>query len=228
MEHHEAILRATVERYLLDELPPPERDEFEEHFFGCQECAAELRTTAAFLDEAKRQFKRGRIARATPNDGRKLRFAFLFRPAFVAPAFALLLLFIAFQNVVLYPRLAGKIARLEEPEVLASVSLIGGNSRGGTIPSVTVTGSQPILLSVDIPTAEPYSRYSCALLDPSGAVVWRVPVSAEQAKDTVSIRSPAGHWGHGNYTLLVQGYTNSMRGAPAEVARYRFTMNNTR
>jgi anti-sigma factor RsiW len=227
MDHHEATRRRAVEKYLLDELPPPERAEFEEHFFACEECAADLMTTAAFLDGAKREFKRGLNASPTPKVGKKPRFAFLWRPAFVSPAFALLLLVITYQNVVVYPRFAGKIARLENPQILSSVSLIGGNSRGGAVSSATVTRTQPILLSVDIPTAAQFSSYSCALVAPSGATVWRVPVSAEQAKDTVSIGVPPGNWGRGEYTLIVQGYTNPLRGEPTDIARYHFMLNSS-
>jgi hypothetical protein len=225
MDHQEAMRRAAVEKYLLGELPPSERDEFEEHFFDCQECAADLKTTAAFLDGAKREFKRGPVARTAPTAGKQPWWTFLWRPAFAGPAFAALLLVIAYQNLAMHPRFAGATAQLNNPEILTPVSLVGGLSRGGATPSVTVTQSQPLLLSVDIPAAEQYSRYSCVLIDPSGAALWRVPVSAEQAKDTVSIRIPAGQWGRGNYTLLVQGYTNPLRGEPADVARYRFTVN---
>jgi len=61
MDHQEAIRLAVVERYLLDKLPPPRRDEFEEHFFECQLCAKDLRVTAEFLDLARKELKRGTI-----------------------------------------------------------------------------------------------------------------------------------------------------------------------
>jgi anti-sigma factor RsiW len=227
MDHHEAMRRAAVEKYLLDEMTDPERNEFEEHFFGCQECAADLSATAAMLDGAKREFKRGLVARPRPTVGKKTRFAFLWRPAFVSPALALLLLIIVYQNAVVYPRFAGEIAQNRNPEILSSVSLIGGNSRGAAIPSVTVAKAQPILLSVDIPMAERFSSYSCVLVAPSGAIVWRVPVSAEQAKDTVSIRVPAGTWERGDYALIVQGHTNLERAEPVALARYRFTLHSS-
>jgi anti-sigma factor RsiW len=227
MDHQEAMRRAAVEKYLLGELPPPERDEFEEHFFECQECAGDLKTTAAFLDGAKREFKRGPAAQTAPEAGKQPWWTLLWRPAFAGPAFAALLLIVAYQNLVTYPRFAGATAQLKKPEILTSVSLVGGLSRGGAMPSVAVAPAQSILLSVDIPAAEQYARYSCVLLAPSGAALWRVPVSAEQAKDTVSIRIPAGHWERGNYTLLVQGYANPIRDEPADVARYRFTLNSS-
>jgi hypothetical protein len=222
MDHHEALRREAVEKYLLDELPPQERDEFEEHFFDCPQCAADLKKTAAFLDEAKREFQRAPAIKPAPRLRKPLRFEFLWRPAFFAPAFALLLAVIVYQNVRVFPGVAGEGARLDRPEVLSAVSLIGANSRGGVNPTVTVRKDQPILLTLDIPAAEPYASYTCILIAPSGATVWRVPVSASQAKDTVSIRIPGADLKPGDYTLRVQA--NPVRGEPADIARYRFTL----
>lgn len=55
MEHSEALKEMTAERYLLDELTPEVREEFEQHMFDCQECAFDIRAGAAFVDEAKTQ-----------------------------------------------------------------------------------------------------------------------------------------------------------------------------
>ncbi len=226
MEHDEAMRRSAVEKYLLGELPPPERDEFEEHFFDCQECAADLKTTAKFLDQAKIELQRGIVAKPKKPVPKKSPFSFLWTPAFASPAFAMLLLIIAYQNVAVFPRLAGEV-QPKNPEILAAVSLIGGNSRGGSISSVMVTRAQPILLSVDIPATQQFSGYSCVLVAPSGAIVARVPVSAEQAKDTVSIRIPGENWGSGKYEVIVQGYPSPVRAVTADLARYQFTLHNS-
>jgi putative zinc finger protein len=222
MDHHEALRCEAVEKYLLGELALQERDEFEEHFFDCPQCAAELKTTAAFLDEVKREFRQLPAVKPAPRARKPSRFEFLWRPAFFAPAFALLLSVIVYQNVRVFPRVAGEGTRLDRPEVLSAVSLIGANSRGGVNPSVTVGKDQPILLTLDIPAAEQYTSYICTLIAPSGAAVWRVPVSASQAKDTVSIRIPGADLKPGDYTLRVQA--NPVRGEPADIARYRFTL----
>jgi Putative zinc-finger len=224
MDHHEALRREAVEKYLLDELAPLERDEFEEHFFDCPECAADLKATAAFLDEAKRELRGAPSVKPAARARKPLRFGFLWRPAVLAPAFALLLSVIVYQNVRMVPP-AGESARPDRPEVLAAVSLIGANSRGGVNPSIAIGKNQPILLTLDIPAAERYTSYACTLIAPSGATVWRVPVSAGQARDTVSIRMPAADWKRGDYTLLVQAYTNPTGGEPADIARYRFALN---
>ena len=57
MDHHQATQLTAVEKYLLDELTPEVRDEFEEHFFDCQDCATDLRATASFMDAAKTEFR---------------------------------------------------------------------------------------------------------------------------------------------------------------------------
>ena len=222
MDHQEALRRSAVEKYLLNEMPQPERDEFEEHFFGCQECAADLRTTAAFLDGAKKELRRSPQPKPAPRVLKKPRFEFLWRPAFAAPAFAFLLMVMAYQNVVVLPRYTGETAK--NPEILTSLSLIGGNSRGGVVPSARVAKGQPLLISLDIPTAERFSSYACVLVAPSGAVVWRLPVSPTQAKDTVAIRVPSGLLGQGDYRLVVEGHANA-GGKPVDLANYRFTLN---
>jgi len=223
MDHQEALRDRAVEKYLLKEMPPPEREAFEAHFFDCQECAADVRATAAFLDAVKKQlphWRGGRPARVPKRPW----FDFVWRPAFAAPAFALLLFAVAYQNVVVLPRVAGETAQFKNPEILTPLSLIGGNSRGGPMPSATLAKGQALLISLDIPAAERFSSYACVLLAPSGAVVWRLPVSPSQAKDTVAIRVPSGVLEQGEYRLVVQGQANAGR-EPVDLASYRFTLN---
>lgn len=221
MDHHEAVQSHAVEKYVLDELSPAQRDEFEQHFFECQECAADLQSTAAFLKTAKKEFRRGPGTPTTSKVARKPWFAFLWRPAVAMPAFALLLLVVAYQNAVVYPRLGARLAKLNHPEVLAMVSLIAANSRGGPLTSVKLTPDQPLLVSVDIPAAAQYTSYTCELVSPGGDPVWRVPVSAEEANDTVSLRIPGGQWRDGDYILTVLGHAGRER---AELAHYRFML----
>ena len=226
MNHDKAARLSLVEKYLLEELPPDLRDEFEEHYFDCRECAADLRATAAFLGTAKDELKKFPRDKA-PDRVKKPWFAWLWTPAFAVPALAACLLVIAYQSFVAYPHYKSQIAQLQAPEILPTVSLVGGNSRGGGAgPSVAAGNSRPFLMLVDIPAQERFSSYTCLLYSPSGSLVWRVQVSAEAAKDTVSIRVPAGERAAGSYTLVVQGNTGP---APSDngvdLARYRFTLN---
>lgn len=53
MEHKTAIKTLAAERYLLGEMAEEERNEFEEHYFSCTECAEEVRHAAALAENLK-------------------------------------------------------------------------------------------------------------------------------------------------------------------------------
>jgi hypothetical protein len=224
MDHQEAVRRGAIEKYLLDEISQPEREEFEMHFFDCQECAEEMRTTAAFLAGAKVELRRSHLAQPVRAAAKKPWLEILRTPAVAAPAFALLLLIVAYQTIIMLPRFVGARAQLKDPEILTSLSLSGSNRRDGDAPIAAVPKGQPLMLTLDIPTAERFASYACVLIAPSGAVVWRLPVSAAQAKDTVAIGVPSDSLSPGSYRLLVQGRANA--GAdPVDLVNYRFTLN---
>jgi hypothetical protein len=221
MDHHQATQLTAVEKYLLDELTPELRDDFEEHFFDCQECATDLRATAGFIDAAKKEFKVNPAKKPGPIAKSKSRLLSSWPTALVWSALAASLLVIAYQNVVVYPRFKSEISELKAPEILPAVSLVGGNSRGGQIPAAAVELDQPFLLMVDIPAEDRFSSYTCLLYSPSGALSWRVDISPQMAKDTVSIRVPSAGRGAGEYTLTVQG---NMAGSAVNLAHYRFNL----
>ncbi len=53
MTHQEAVASLAAERYLLDEMAEPDREQFEEHYFQCEECADDLRAAAAMVRGAR-------------------------------------------------------------------------------------------------------------------------------------------------------------------------------
>ncbi|MBB5340095.1 anti-sigma factor family protein [Tunturiibacter gelidoferens] len=226
MDHFEATQSKAVEKYLLGEMSPLERDEFEAHFFDCPECAADLRATAAFLDTAKHELKsfpRSKPASEAPKRSRSM---LQWKPVFAWTALAASLLVTAYQNIVVYPHLTNEIAQLKAPEILPSLSLVNGNSRGDGAAAITVSKAKPFLLLVDVPTQDRFMSYTCSLYSPSGSLAWHVQVSAQEAKDTVSIRVPGVEKVAGSYTLVVRGDTDRASVGPAvELAHYRFTLN---
>jgi len=56
MDHQLALSTQAVERYTLGELTSPQREEFEEHFFDCPECAAALREFESFAINTRAVF----------------------------------------------------------------------------------------------------------------------------------------------------------------------------
>jgi hypothetical protein len=221
MDHNQSTNLMAVEKYLLEELTPQQRDEFEEHFFDCQECAADLRETATFMATARQEFKANPFPK--PGKGAKGKsFSTSFWPtAVVWSALAASLLLVAFQNLVVFPRFKTEIAELKAPEILPVISLVGGNSRGDQTPVATAAATHPFLLSLDIPTQDRFSSYTCLLYSPSGTLAWRVDVSAKEARDTVSIRVPSTDQLPGKYILAVQG---NLAGTSVDLARYKFAL----
>ena len=75
MTHTEAVNSLASERYLLDEMTDPEREDFEAHYFECDECAQDVKMGALMQDGARAGFAAGpqvaRIAAFTPVQKRK-------------------------------------------------------------------------------------------------------------------------------------------------------------
>lgn len=222
MDHNQSATLMAVEKYLLDELTPEVREEFEQHYFDCQECAIDLRATAAFMEAAKQEFRAHPVAKLGGAVQNKSLLAPFWPTALVWSALAASLLLVAYQNLVVFPHAKTEVAALNAPEILPVVSLVGGNSRGGQTPQASVGAERPFLLSVDIPTQDRFSSYTCMLYSPSGALAWRVQVSPQAAKDTVSIRVPSAERQSGEYTLAIQG---NLAGTSVDLAHYRFALN---
>lgn len=205
MQHAEAIRAMATEKYLLDELTPEVREEFEEHFFGCPECALDVRAGAAFLEHSKSALVEPvRAERPVPSFVRQPHgwLAWL-RPAIAVPVMALLLVVIGYQNLVTYSKAKSEIADLRAPQVLPSASL--ASARSDRVPVIALRPGQSFLLFVDIPAEGRFTSYVCQLYSPSGTLLWSLPVSAEAAKNTLPLRVSSGQTVAGAYTLAVSG-----------------------
>lgn len=225
MDHTEAVNQYAVEKYLLGELSQEVRKAFEEHYFGCEECAADLRAAAVFIAQAKKELARPEVIAmpvAPVKEKRKLfNFPSLLRPAFAVPAMAAMLAIIAFQNVVTVPQLKQEASIASQPQILPSVNLVDGGSRGAEIRTVAATAHQPFLLFVDVPTENRFTGYLCSLYSPSGKMIWQITIPPSEAMNTVPIQVPAQNAEAGVNTLAVQGVSSE---APVDLVKYRFLL----
>ena len=86
MDHLQAVNTLAAERYLLEEMTDPQRDEFEGHFFTCRECAEDLRAGAIMLDGARSGLiTSGTVATAPARWPAQLVASRRWRPAIVLP-----------------------------------------------------------------------------------------------------------------------------------------------
>jgi hypothetical protein len=220
MDHQQATQLAAVDRYLLDEMTSEVRDEFEEHYFDCQECATDLRATATFMDAARSELRPRPLALKA--EAKPSRFTLRWRPAIQSFALAASLLVIAYQNLAVLPGFRTEIAQLEAPAVVPSISLVGA-SRGDSTTSLEVGAAKRFVMQVEIPTDDRFSSYDCLLYSPSGALLWKQEISSRTAKDTVTINAPIGKRENGSYNLVVQGKTSGTD-AGVEVQHYPFVL----
>jgi hypothetical protein len=240
MDHDTVVRQKTTERYLLDELDPQARDEFEQHYFECQDCALDVHAGAMFVEHTKvvlaekpaldtnllpapAPVKPGWLAWLRPG----------LRPIYAAPVLALLLAVIGYQNLVTYPLMR---ASSNSPRILPFASVnVGTWGSGGSI--VTARPGEGFLLFVRIPPDGSYSSYTAELRNPSDKVEWSlaIPVAASPDRwtqdraiqdrtiqDQWPIQVPGADRKPGSYNLVVRGVTAT--GESKEVGRASFEL----
>jgi len=202
MDHDVAVRQKMTERYMLDELDPAAREEFEEHFFGCTVCAFDLRAGAMFVDKSKAVLAEKPAADPAPQPSTPPVASGLFswlRPVFVVPLMALLLAIVAYQNMITLPQL---LKKLNNPSVLPFASVNVGTYGPGE-PVITIYAGEDFLIFVRIPPESGYSSYIGDLYDPVGKLEWSVTIPAAAAQDQWPIRIPGTNRVAGSYHLAV-------------------------
>lgn len=222
MDHTDATRLMATEQYLLNELAPEVRDEFEEHLFGCPQCALDLRSGAALVQQVKIVLpeleSHAAVAAAAPRQQSRP-FGWML-PAF-SMATALLLIVLGYQNFVTTPKLQREAALANVPHILPSVSLI--SARDTRVPQITAQHNGAALVFLDIPAEHVFPSYVAELHDQAGKLQWSLPIAGAAAKDTVSIQIPSSPSGSGLYTLVLSGVeTNPER--RTEIQQYKFQL----
>jgi hypothetical protein len=206
MDHDEAVRTSVTERYLLDELHPELRDQFEEHLFDCQDCALDVRAAAMFVEQSKAVLSErpAAVPALAPVPVSKTAgwLAWL-RPAFAVPVVALLLAVVGYQNFVTVPRLE---QAANSPQVLPWAS-VNVSTRGATPTAVAASPGEGFNLLVRIPPESHYISYKLDLYSPSGRLEWSRTIPAASAEETRSIYIPGANRTQGTYELAVQGIT---------------------
>ncbi len=232
MEHSEAVQLKAAERYVLGELSGDLRAQYEEHYFGCPECAEDLKLATAFVETTRTVLESERVTtaprapvvaeRRPPSGGW---FAGLLRPSFAVPVFALLLLFAGYQNLIVVPHLKTAAPSIT-PQTLPSYSLIGANSRGGEPLTITVPANKPFSLYIDIPPEKQFPLYVCELVNASGATEYFLNISGQEAQNSVQLLIPPATLKPGSYAVVERGLATAESAASpgTEIARYPFTL----
>lgn len=190
MNHDEVVRQKLTERYLLAELDPDARDQFEEHFFECPECALDIRAGAQFVDGTKSVLADSAEASLPArivgrNDVRGGWFSWL-RPAFAVPVFALLLAVIVYQN-----RTNSRLQQaVNSPQIMAS-AVVNLNVRGTEPIPVPAQAGQAFGLTLNVPADSGYTSYKLDLYSSQGKLEWSRTIPAS-GNDALSLFIPGG------------------------------------
>ncbi len=222
MDHDLVVRQKVTEKYLLGELDPEARLEFEEHFFECPDCALDIRAGALFVEQSKIVLAEKSVPVSVglpvtvPAPAKPGWFAWL-RPAFAAPVLALLLAVVGYQNLVTYPRLHQALNR---PQVLPFAAVnVGTWGSGG--PEIQARPGEGFLLFVRTPP-DGYSRHTAELYNPAGKLEWSLTIPATLGQDQWPVQVPGAKREAGTYILVVRGLNDA--GESKEVGRASFEL----
>ena len=201
MDHDEAVRQKATEKYLLGELDPELKDQFEEHLFDCQDCALDVRAAAMFVEQTKVVLSEPIVAlpeRATAPAPSAGWLAWL-RPAFAVAVLALLLAVVGYQNFVTYPHL---MRAANQPQVgpWASVNV---STRGTTTTVIKARRGEGFGLLVNLPPEEGFASYAADLYNPAQKLEWSGPISTATSDEGRQIYIPGRNRQPGTYALVV-------------------------
>jgi hypothetical protein len=113
MMHREIDEQEIIERYVRNQLTVEERRDFEEHFFGCEECFEKLRTTERFIAGMRDAGSRGLLERNSADAVPVRTWAFWVFPALAASSCAVVALAIvaSWTLLVQMPRLRQQLSQ---------------------------------------------------------------------------------------------------------------------
>jgi hypothetical protein len=221
MDHEGVVRQKLTERYLLGELDDQTRQEFEEHYFDCPDCAVDVRAGALFVEQTKVVLAEPpQPVPASPPATTPAKpgwFAW-FRPAFAAPVMALLLVVTGYQNLVMYPRLQHA---LNSPRVLP-FAVVNVGAWGSAEKVISIRAGEGFLLFARIEPDASYSKYIAELYNPAGKLEWTLPIPASTTQDHYPVEVPPAAREAGNYILAVRGITAA--GESKEVGRPSFEL----
>jgi hypothetical protein len=212
MDHNEAMQLQAAVKYVLGELSPVQREEYEEHYFDCAECAIDLKATAAFVDMT-REVLRQEMASSFAAESIRARggwFAW-FRPVVAVPAFAALLLVVAYQNTVTIPRAKEAATQNAGQLFTSSFSLQMSNTRGGEEVhvgdegKVQVRPDEGFALKFDFTPRRRFDSYVGQIQDESGRSLLQVRIPGTSANREVHLAVAAGLLQPGKYYVVLAG-----------------------
>jgi hypothetical protein len=206
MDHNEAIRLQGAVKYVLGELSPAQREEYEEHYFDCAECAVDIQAWATFADTTRELLRREReTERAKDLAAARGGWLSWLQPVVAIPAMAALLLIIAYQNTVTIPKSREEGSSGNAQIAFSSYPLRGVNTAGDEGRTLLIRPGEALLLNFDFVPARSFDNYVGQLEDAAGRVLLKLKIAGGNANQEAHLSIPAGVLHPGKYVLAFYG-----------------------
>jgi hypothetical protein len=212
MDHQEALRLQAAEKYILGELPPDLREQFEEHYFDCPECAIGLRGLGTFVTASRlvlgEEAIDHRVSSAGATAERSGWFNWL-HPVVAVPTIMALAAFVVYQITVTIPSVRKQAAVQTVAEVYESSYHLQGATRGADVQKLGVRPNESFALDFDFIPAQEFPNFKGSLVDSAGQAVLIFFLKGGQANKEVHLVVPGGKVHAGKYDLVVVGDTEA-------------------
>lgn len=230
MEHRQAKDMNAVEKYVLGELPDELREQFEEHYFECAECALEVQTAAAFVAASKEIFREqpeNQQVTSGVKGGKASRWAGWLKPLIAIPAMAAIVVMLGYEARQIKERVAKPAGVGSEQALVASADfgLRGTEREASENVPVRVREGQAFGLHFDFIPTQKFAKYVGEVQDQAGHVLMRLGIPAERINKEVKFVVASGRLAPGSYALVVYGDDGEQgQETRVAVAKYSFTV----
>ena len=206
MEHDEAMTMMAAEKYILGELGDGEREQFEEHFFSCEECAQDVRDLSSVTQGAREVLKNQ--TKAEPKQQRSSwgwlegwRLPEWLLPGRLAwsGALAAALIFGGYQTL--------QLRNTVRPQAIASVVVYPESRGAATAVPVEKLGAF-LLLEADLPGASGKVQWELRKSDAKQVIV-QDAAPAPPPGESFKVLLPSSFLAPAEYTLTVRPVTVS-------------------
>jgi anti-sigma factor RsiW len=214
MEHIEAKQMHAAEKYVLGEMKGELREEFEEHYFDCAECALDVKAAAAFIAASKDIFQEepGPVLVVTDEKPKAWGWHGWLKPLIAVPALAALVVMLAYEGHHLKSGLKEPTAPEQNLVASANFGLRGGDRVANENTVVRVHAGEAFGLHFDFTPTQSMEKYIGEVQDANGRAVMQVAIPTERINKEVKFVVPAGRLGAGNYVLVVYGTSGGEAG----------------
>jgi hypothetical protein len=227
MDHAEALRLNAAEKYMLGELGQLTREQYEEHFSDCGECAGDLRALSTFISASRELLREEATQRQTKGGVIIERPIWLnwLRPAFAIPAMGVLLAGLIYQQFVTIPQIR-KETGTPVSQAYESAFRIQGATRGDEVSRVAVSPDETFAINFDFVPQSTFPSFSGAVFDGSGKQVLTFHLQGSLANKEVSVVVPGQGLKPGRYEIVIAGAntTHAVDRAINEVQRLSFDL----